>query len=422
MKRSRCFIFAFSVVLFLSLSNTFAQFPIKIPKLPKVEKSKQAQPKAEQPKTDGSRPTQERDATPTEQTKSPPQNSDSKKVYDLERPTDKPAFIKDSLYIQAVTHKEYWKLPKENKYSSWVPKVRFDTYVTNGGSALNFVAEYFNPDGSLWFSEPLEIGVYADDRTVSLSSDRTNTTKMLETKSSAGVGTYGIKITNKDTGEIVFQGKFKVGKFLPPYGGKNEFDFFVEHDWLLPMGYVGFHHSSFNDDSGRFPVIISVWMKGDLDNTDLEARVFYKNQQIASTKDDGDGSGVGDSGKRASENAIYSAELHHWKLWDFEFGNLRYDNGGSFNRDYYPNAVYADKNLGEYTVKIFHKNVQVRELKFTVGADGRLADGGFAKQIFLPYHKIIVPVKIIGTSEKWNASAWKADAFYGNPLTGFTVQ
>ncbi len=33
-------------------------------------------------------------------------------------------------------------------------------------------------------------------------------------------------------------------RFLPPYREKNEFDFFVEHDWLLPMGYVGFHFSA----------------------------------------------------------------------------------------------------------------------------------------------------------------------------------
>ena len=348
------------------------------------------------------------------------QTSDSRRVYEFDDRPDKPAFIRSSLYVQAETHERYWKLPKETKYSSWVPKVRFKTFYN--GPSPDFTVEYFNPDGSLWFSELLKGGGYGGaDRTALLMSNSTNTSEMLETKSSVGVGTYGIKITNNGTGEIVFQGKFKVGKFLPSGFQKNEHDFFVEHDWLLPMGYIGFHHSSFNTDGGGIPIIVSLWMKGDLSKKDLEARVFHKNQQIASTNDDGDGSYAGESIElRRSEKAVFSKELHQWKLWDFQFGNLRYANG-MLNPADYPNAVYPDKNPGDYTIKIFHKNVQVRELKFTVNADGRMADGGFAKQIFLPNHKIIVPVQVISTAEKWNATAWKTDAFYGNPLAGFNV-
>ena len=45
-----------------------------------------------------------------------------------------------------------------------------------------------------------------------------------------------------------------------------------------------------------------------------------------------------------------------------------HDNGGEFNHDNFPNAFYADKNPGEYTVKIYRKGAQVRELKFAIGA------------------------------------------------------
>jgi hypothetical protein len=35
---------------------------------------------------------------------------------------------------------------------------------------------------------------------------------------------------------------------------------------------------------------------------------------------------------------------------------------------------------------------------------------------------VIVPVQIIGDQDgPWNKTAWKTDAFYGNPLTGFTA-
>ena len=387
-----------------------AQFPIKIPKINK--------PKVEPPKTGGNQPGG--DATKSE-AKTPSKTSNSKQVYEHQKPPVKAAFVKNSLYIQAESHQQYWKMPKERKFSSWVPKIGFDVYVHRDSEGFDYTAEYLNPDGSLWFSEPLRIGTYAADKTIKLSSEYGKTQEMLETKSTNAVGTYGVKITHKNTGETVFQGKFKVGKFQSEHqSGKNDFDFFVEHDWMLPFGYVGFHHSALNTDSGGFEIIPSVWLKGDLADGDLEGRVFYQGKQIASTKD-GKGSGVNDSGDRTSKYGIYFKDTHYWKLWNFQFNNLRVDNGGNFNHDYYPEATYADKNPGEYTVKILHKGAEVRELKFTVSADGRIADGGFGKQVFMPNYKVIVPVKVIGTSEKWNQTAWKTDAFYGNTLTGFTM-
>jgi len=35
---------------------------------------------------------------------------------------------------------------------------------------------------------------------------------------------------------------------------------------------------------------------------------------------------------------------------------------------------------------------------------------------------VILPVKVMGTVDKWNAAAAKTDGFYGNPLIGFTLQ
>ncbi len=390
--------------------ETAAQFPVKIPKINK--------PKVEPPKTGGNQPGG--DATKPD-AKTPSKTSSLKQVYEHEKPPVKPVLVKNSLYIQAESHQQYWKMLKEKKFSSWVPKIQFDVYVHRDSEGFDYTAEYLNPDGSLWFSEPLRIGTYAADKTIKLSSEYGTTQEKLETKSTNTTGTYGVKITHKNTGETVFQGKFKVGKFQPQDAAKNEFDFFVEHDWMLPFAYVGFHHSALNDNSGGFQIIPSVWMKGDIDDDDLEGRVFYQGKQIASTKDGGS-SGVNDSGDRTSEGGIYFKDTRYWKLWNFQFNNLRFANGGDFNRDNYPDATYADEKPGEYIIKILHKGSEVRELKFTIGAEGKLVDGGFGKQIFLPNYKIIVPVKIVGTSEKWNATAWKTDAYYGNPVNGFTLQ
>ena len=99
-----------------------------------------------------------------------------------------------------------------------------------------------------------------------------------------------------------------------------------------------------------------------------------------------------------------------------------YDNGGEFNHANYPDTFFADKNPGDYIVKIYRKGVQVRELKFSIGPDSRIVDAGYQKPMTLTEYKVIVPVKVIGAAEKWNATAWQTDAFYGNPLPGFSAQ
>jgi hypothetical protein len=87
----------------------------------------------------------------------------------------------------------------------------------------------------------------------------------------------------------------------------------------------------------------------------------------------------------------------------------------------YPNAKILNKMPGEYTVKVFYQGTQVREASFRI-ENGNLADNGIASQNGFKDHKIMIPVKILATTEKWNANAWKTDAFYGNPLTGFSLQ
>ena len=76
---------------------------------------------------------------------------------------------------------------------------------------------------------------------------------------------------------------------------------------------------------------------------------------------------------------------------------------------------------GEYTVKVFYQGQQVRETTFNI-ADGNFVDNGIAKQNGISTDKVILPVKVMGTVDKWNAATWKTEGFYGNPLTGFSAQ
>lgn len=407
MKQNPILIFVFFVVIALGLQVVSAQFPIKIPKLPKVEK-----PKQEPPKTDDSGKNQTV-ATSRQQSS----NLGAERIYKNQKPTNVPVLLKNSIYVQARAHNEYWKLPNERDYSSWIPMIRFSQFYNND-KQLNYTVEYFNPDGSLWFSENLEQGFRAADWTVSFSSS--NPYERLKTKSTIATGVYSFKITNQGTKEAIFQGKFKVGKFSTANRPqeKNKFDYFVEHDWLLPFGMVGFDHGDL--EIGGIPLEVSVWLKGTVKANELEGRIFYKGQKINLAQDNIYKNKVLEYDERTTEFAAPYAPNNTWKRWLFQWHNFRFDNNGNFRRENYPDAFYADKNPGEYTVKIYSNGTQIRELSFSIGVDGRIIVPGYSNQIPLPYYRVILPVKIIG-AEKWDAGSWKTDAFYGNPLSEFNL-
>mgnify|MGYP001596500387 CR=1 FL=1 len=338
-------------------------------------------------------------------------------IYKNTRPTNIPVLLKNSIYVQAKAHNEYWKMPNQNNYSSWIPMIKFSQFYNND-KTLNYKVEFFNPDASLWFSENLEQGFRAADRTISFKSP--NPYENLKSKSTNGTGVYSFKITNQDTKEVIYQGKFKVGKFSTGQrpDEKNKFDFFVEHDWLLPFGMVGFSHEDL--EIGGIPLEVSVWLKGMVKADELEGRIFYKGQQINLAQDNIYKNRAIDYDERTTEFAAPFAPNNTWKRWLFQWHNFRFDNNGTFNRENYPNAFYADKNPGEYTVKIYRNSAQIRELSFSIGADGKIVVPSYSNQLPLPYYRVILPVKIIG-SEKWDSMNWKPDAFYGNPLTGFNL-
>jgi hypothetical protein len=347
--------------------------------------------------------------------------SNSDHIYTTPRPTGTPLFIKSSLDIKTTVINEYWKMKGQSDFSSWVPKIRFNQYYNNE-KPLIYTVDYFSPDGSAWFSETLESQGRNADRTVLYQSPSPFENNIIHTKSTNGTGVYSFKVTNQETKEVLIQGKFKVGKFSRAYrdSEKNKFDFFVDNDWVMPYATIAFHHSL--DEKGAMPPQVSVWLKGDIDRDQLEGRVFYQGRQIASTKDDDGASGAGIVEERGSEYMPAFRGDDYLRRWQFVWGNLRFDNNGDFNRDYFPKAHYADKNPGDYTIKIYRNGTQIREFGFTIGADGRMVPPAYSNQVFLPYYGLVLPVKVMGTGEKWNAAAWKTDSFYGNPINGFTIQ
>ncbi|MBS1795714.1 MAG: hypothetical protein JSS81_17800 [Acidobacteria bacterium] len=400
--------FVFPAALMLALAPAiFAQITIK---LPKVNQPKPTPTPAATP----TRPTTLNNPTSGNSNNNPTSGSTMSGAADFPKPpvaTDQPVFLKNTLDVRVDTDERYWKMPQESNYTSWIPQVRFRVFYS-GPPTLSYKVEYFDAAGKPWFTENVKQTARENSLNLTeISSDRP--VGRFDGKATIATGTHGVKITNAANGETVFEGKFKVGKFK--YGPtiamfKNTYSFYVEQDWNLPIGYVWL--ASRQDWANPF-LVTSMWIKGDLRLDDLEAKLFYNGAEIATTKDMGEIF----AGQTRFPNHNEDKNLAQWTQYDFGWYKIRVNFGNSGKK--YPQAKFLNQLPGDFVVKVFHKGVQVRETSFSVGANG-FVDNGVAGRNKLGDDKIIVPVRIMG-AEKYNAAAWKTDAFYGNPLTGFTA-
>ena len=330
-------------------------------------------------------------------------------TYSRPVPSSKPVFLRDTVEVQLQTKETYWKVPTQNYYTSWIPRANFHL-VYDGSAKLRFTAEWFNPDGSPWFTEALS---YTHGGEVaSIRSDYSD--ELMNSKAVVTTGTYGLKITNGKTGEVVFAGKFKVNK-LPSFPGeaqyRNRAEFFVDNDWNLPIGYVGF-----SADAGwtNPPPVVFMWFKGRLEQKDFEARLFLNGEEVASTDDNG----IVNVYQYRGENCLKFPDTCRLQLFGFYWQKFIVENS-NWVRDRKPNSIFTRDKPGTYTVKVFHKGIQVRETQFAIDSNGKIVRNAFSEQMTLNDHKIVVPVKVMGSLDKWNPTTWKTDAFYGNPLSGF---
>lgn len=397
------------IISLLAVFSAFAQINIKIPKI--------GQPKAT-PTPSSTPPT---NTTPIKNTNNPVLATNNTSTTTKEnfaikpQATDKPVLLKTTLDVRADLENRYWKMPNESNFTSWIPQVKFKVFYKSD-VRLRYQAEYFLPDGKPWFSETLEPDMTdQNNQTVEIKSSRAG--ERFANRSTIAVGTYGVKITNTRDNTVVFEGKFKVNKYkygpnIPMF--KNQYCFYVEQDWNLPIGYIWLKWTG-NGAASPLPTA-SMWIKDDIRSSDLEARLFYNGQEIATTDDMGEA----EYSEYRFPNIQENKELTYWRLWNFSWYKVRYAHSKTA-RGSFPQAKFINDMDGEYLVKVFFKGQQIREMKFNVSG-GNLADNGIAKQNNFNDHKIIIPVKIMATTEKWNATAWKTDAFYGNPLVNFSLQ
>jgi hypothetical protein len=335
---------------------------------------------------------------------------------------EQPTIAKDSVQVTAFTFNVY----KQNyDVWSWAPQMeyRVNGPIPSGGQLY---VEFAQPGAGAW--------VKFDCATEETPAGRWWRTRcggrdVPEDKGSTYTGpvTFAIKLRNElaGTDATLFSGKMKVAKVLSnEHGPKaaNKFVYFVDHDWNLPIGYV---YLTADDLKGwERPILnVSFWVRGDAYN--FKPHLFHQGKEVGKIFYEGE-----EVGKASCESDVENNTTHYvaetvpqkakWARVRCTFGNVRgWDKTGEAPGMF--GALYQlDKNPGEYEFKVLWNNKLARSIKFKVEAGGKF-DNGVAAANKLGSDRVIVPVTIIGDQDgQWDKGAWKSDAFYGNPLTGFT--
>ena len=336
-----------------------------------------------------------------------------------------PTVAKDSVQLTAFTFNVY-----KGNYDnwSWVPYIDFRVNgpIPSGGQLY---VEVSQPGGAApW--------VKFDCATEETQAGRWWRTKcggraIPEDKGSTATGTvnFAIKLRNELAGSdaTLFMGKAKVGKVHSnEHGPKaaNKWVYFINHDWNMPIGYV---YLTPDDLKGmeRPDFRVAFWVRGDAYN--FEPHLFHQGKEIGRKTFEGE-----QVGRPSCESDVENNTTHYvneteapqkakWARVVCSFPNVKgWDRSGETYGLFGPPHLLS-ANPGEYELKVLWNNKLARSIKFTVAPGGKF-DNGVAAANNLGSDRVVVTVTVLGEQDgKWDRAAWKTDAFYGNPLNGFTI-
>lgn len=336
---------------------------------------------------------------------------------------DQPTIAKDSIQVTAFTNNSY-----RQNYDvwSWVPRIEFRV---NGpiASGSQLYVEFTLPgSGSVKFdcqTDEIQKGQWwktaCGGRDIPEAKSTTYT----------GPANFAIRMRNEIAGTAdatLFTGKLKIGKVRSnEHGPKavNKFVYYVDHDWNLPIGYV-FLTTDSQKGWNRPNFHVAFWVRGEAVN--FKPHLFHQGKEVGKIFFEGS-----EVGKAGCESEVDNGTTHYvddsmpqkakWARVVCSFPNVRgWDKSGEPPGLFGP-LYLLSANPGDYELKVLWNNRLARSIKFTVNPDGKF-DNGVASANKLGSDRVIVPVQIIGDHDgQWDRTAWKTEAFYGNPLTGFTA-
>ena len=339
---------------------------------------------------------------------------------------DQPTIAKDSVQVNAFTLSSY---KKDFKVFSWVPtlKLRVNGPIASGSQLY---AEFTVPGGTTWkFDCPTQ----ETEKGRWWQSDQCGGRDALgEDKGITYTGpvNFTIKMRNELMGGDVtlFTGKFKVGKVHSNETGPdymNHFVYYVDQDWNLPIGYMFLVPDDVYE--WKKPTLsFAFWARTEL-NAPFEPHLFHGGKEVGKMMYQGEEVGKPGCGTNEIEdNPTHITEPHGQFIWTrmrCSFPNIKaWNKTGEDNQTMFGPLYLMNENPGDYEIKILYQGHLVRSIKFAVDAEGKLVDNGIGTSNKLGNNRIVVPVQVLGDADgKWDKTAWKTEAFYGNPLTGFTA-
>jgi len=340
---------------------------------------------------------------------------------------DQPTIQKDSVQVTAFTLSSY---KGDYKVFSWLPRIQFRV---NGpiASGSQLYAEFTVPGTGPWVkfdckTEETQPGRWWQPDACG-GRDGIPESKGL---TYTGPVTFAIKMRNELTGGDItlFTGKANVAKVHSNETGPdyvNHFVYYVDQDWNLPIGYV-FLAPDDVGDMQKPGLNIAFWARTEL-NGSFEPHVFHGGKEVGKMIYDGEEVGKPSCGvEEIQDEPTHITEPHGQFIWTrlrCSFSNIRgWNKTGEENKTMFGPLYLLSENPGDYEIKILYKGHLVRSMKFAVDAEGKIVDNGIATANKVGSNRVIVPVQVLGDSDgTWSKNSWKTDAFYGNPLTGFTA-
>ena len=334
----------------------------------------------------------------------------------------RPTVAKDSVLVNAFTLDLF---KKDYDKWSWVPKIAFRVNgpIPSGGQLY---AEFSIPGaGTVKFDCPTQETVQGRWFRTECGARDVPAEKGTQ---ATGKVPFKIKMRNElaNSDVTLFTGKATVGKVhSSEHGPKaaNKWVYYVDDDFNLPIAYV--YLVPADPDGWDYPTFqAAFWVRGE--PTNIKPHLFLGDKEVGKMSFQGqpvveascEADGTSETSQFVDESVPQKAK---WARIKCDFPSVR----GWDKQDRPPGTFgpmfLLSKNPGDYQLKVLINNRLARTLKFTVGADGKF-DNGIAKANNLGSERVILPVQIIGDQDgNWNKAAWKTDAFYGNPLTGFSA-
>lgn len=338
---------------------------------------------------------------------------------------DQPTIAKDSVQVEAFTLSSY---KGDFKTWSWIPQTKFRVNGPIASGSL-LVVEFTGPGNAAWVkydckTQETEKGYWWQVE----CGGRDN---IPEDKGITATGpvSFVIKMRNELMGGpdvTLFTGKAKVAKVHSNEVGPNfvnHFDYYVDQDWNLPIGYVFLVPDSVYE--WRKPrLAFALWARGEM-NGSFEPHLFHNGKEVGKMMYQGEQVSTPSCGSNEVEhNTTHIANGQYvWTRMKCEFSAvIGWNKTDDSNDTMFGRLHLFSENPGDYEIKMLYKGHLVRSMKFSVDAEGKIVDNGIGKNNKLGNNRVIVPVQVLGDSDgPWDKNAWKTDAFYGNPLTGFTV-